>query len=44
MFKDVVRAMTQSQQDKWVTVLQAAGTITAAVASVIASGAFTDKN
>lgn len=44
MFKDVVRAMTQSQQDKWVTVLQAAGTITAAVASVIASGSFTDKD
>lgn len=44
MFKDVVRAMTQSQQDKWVTVLQAAGTITAAVVSVIASGAFTDKD
>ncbi|WP_279499017.1 hypothetical protein [Macrococcoides caseolyticum] len=44
MFKDVVRAITQSQQDKWVTVLQAAGTITAAVASVIASGSFTDKD
>lgn len=44
MFNSVIRAMTQSQQDKWVVVLQAAGTITAAVASVIASGAFTDKD